>query len=205
MMEYKQGVTFSSNWRRILLSKYWCGGKDGTESRSQSWSRRGWTTRWIPRFLALFAEGREQSIRIAGATDGRGGFGPDGSIEFYATGIDTPYSDARVYWLVVGDQPGKRVVQQPISGAAGGEEPSSYPYVVELKQRTTYFAALLKTGTDNFFGALVSSAPVGEVLNVSNIAAASDRDIKLTIALQGVVEGAPHDVLSAGMGRRWAM
>ena len=75
-----------------------------------------------------------------------------------------------------------------------GEEPSSYPYVVELKQRTTYFAALLKKNTDNFFGALVSSAPVDEVLNVRNIADASGPDIRLTIALQGVVEGAPHDV-----------
>ena len=146
-----------------------------------------------PRFLALFAEGREQSIRIVGATDGPGGFGTVSSIEFYATGIDTPYSDARVYWLVAGDQPGKRVVQQPVSGTAG-EEPSSYPYVIELRQRTTYFAALLRMGTDNFFGALVSSAPVEEVLNVRNIAAASGRDIKLTMVLQGVVEGAAHDV-----------
>jgi uncharacterized repeat protein (TIGR01451 family) len=152
-----------------------------------------------PRFLALFAEGREQSIRIAGATDGPGGFGTEGSIEFYATGIDTPYSDARVYWLIAGDQPGKRVSQQPVSGTAG-EEPSSYPYVVELKQRTTYFAALLKTGTDNFFGALVSSAPVEEVLNVRNIAAASGRDIRLIVVLQGVVEGAPHDVLVSWNG-----
>ena len=98
-----------------------------------------------------------------------------------------------MYWLVAGDQPGKRVAQQPVSGAPG-EEPSSYPYVLELKQRTTYFAALLKENTDNFFGALVSSAPAEEVLNIRNIADASGPDIRLTIALQGVVEGTPHDV-----------
>jgi len=146
-----------------------------------------------PRFLELFAEGREQSIRIAGATDGPGGFGPEGSIEFYATGIDTAYSDTRVYWLVAGDKPGKRVAQQPASETEG-KEPSSYPYVVELKQRTTYFAALLKTNTDNFFGALVSSTPVDEVLNARNIAPTPGQDIRLAIVLQGVVEGAPHDV-----------
>jgi uncharacterized repeat protein (TIGR01451 family) len=146
-----------------------------------------------PRFLELFAEGREQAIRITGASEGPGGFGPEGSIEFYATGIDTPYSDTRVYWLVAGDQPGKRVAQQPAS-ETGGEEPSSYPYIVELRQRTTYFAALLKENTDNFFGALVSSAPVEEVLNARDIAAAPAQEIRLTAVLQGVVEGAPHDV-----------
>jgi len=146
-----------------------------------------------PRFLRLFAEGREQSIRIAGATDGPGGFGSEGSIEFYATGIDTPYSDTRVYWLVAGNKPGKRVVHQPASETEG-EKPSSYPYFVELKQRTTYFAALLKKNTDNFFGALVSSTPVDEVLNARNIAPTPGQDIRLAIVLQGVVEGAPHDV-----------
>ncbi len=146
-----------------------------------------------PRFLQLFAEGREQSIRIAGATDGPGGFASEGSIEFYATGIDTPYSDTRVYWLVVGDKPGKRIAQEHASETEG-DPPASYPYVVELRPRTTYFAALLKPNTDNFFGALVSSAPVDVVLNARNIAGASTKDITLAVVLQGVVEGAPHDV-----------
>ena len=146
-----------------------------------------------PKYLQLFAEGREQSIRITGASDGPGGFGAESSIEFYATGIDTPYSNTRVYWLVVGDKAGKRVAQLP-PAETGGEAPSSYPYGLELKQRTTYFAALLKENTDNFFGALVSSTPVEEVLNVRNIAAAPTTEIRLTVALQGVVEGAPHGV-----------
>jgi uncharacterized repeat protein (TIGR01451 family) len=146
-----------------------------------------------PRFLQLFAEGREQSIRITGASEGPGGFGPEASIEFYATGIDTPYSDTRVYWLVTGDQPGRRVAQHSVS-ETGGEEPSSFPYIVELRPRTTYFAALLKENTDNFFGVLVSSAPVEQVLNARSIATAPAKGIKLAVALQGVVEGAPHDV-----------
>jgi uncharacterized repeat protein (TIGR01451 family) len=146
-----------------------------------------------PRFLQLFAEGREQSIRITGASDGPGGFGRESSIEFYATGIDTPYSDTRVYWLVVGDKPGMRVAHQPPSETEG-EEPSSYSYVVELRQRTTYFAALLKENSDNFFGALVSSTPVEQVLNARNIATAPGKEIRLTVVLQGVVEGAPHEV-----------
>jgi uncharacterized repeat protein (TIGR01451 family) len=146
-----------------------------------------------PKFLALFAEGREQSIRVAGATDGTGGFGPKGSIEFYATGIDTPYSDTRVYWLVAGNQPGKRVAQQA-AFETGSQEPSSFPYTIELKPRTTYFAAFLKKNTDNFFGALVSSAPVDEVLTVRNLAAASAEDIRLAIVLQGITDGALHNV-----------
>ncbi|MGH9743195.1 MAG: hypothetical protein ACRD51_12700, partial [Candidatus Acidiferrum sp.] len=47
------------------------------------------------RTLQLYAEGIEQPILIVGNQSGP--LGPSDSIEFYGTGIDTPYSDARVY------------------------------------------------------------------------------------------------------------
>jgi len=104
-----------------------------------------------PTLLRLFAEGTEQPISISGIAEGDGGFGPQAAIEFYGTGIDTPYSDKRVYWLAAGDQPGKRIPRASANGD-GGWQPSSFPETVELKPRTTYFAALLREDTDNFFG-----------------------------------------------------
>lgn len=143
------------------------------------------------RYLQLYSQAIEQPIRITGATDGSGGFGPDAAIEFYGTGVDTAYSSDRVYWLVVGNQPGKRI--QDASGSGdGGHQPQSFSYTVGLKQRTTYFAALLKPG-DNFFGALVSTTPVDQTLTLADIATATTQNATVQIVLQGVTDGT-HDV-----------
>jgi len=144
-----------------------------------------------PSLLRLFAEGIEQPIRIVGAMPGAG-FGPQAAIEFYGTGIDTFYSDKRVYWLVAGNQPGLRITQQGYEG--GGQQPQSFLRTVLLNQRTTYFAALLKENTDNFFGALVSPTPVNQMLNAANIASSVTTDATLRVVLQGVTEEQPHDV-----------
>lgn len=146
-----------------------------------------------PRFLELFAEAIEQPIRITGATDGAGGFGPQAAIEFYGRGLDTPYSDQRAYWLVSGHQPGQRIRQWDSSGD-GGQIPQSFPQTVELKQRTTYFAALLRDNTDNFFGALVTATPVDETINAPGVAASATDDVKLRVVLQGVTQAVPHQV-----------
>jgi uncharacterized repeat protein (TIGR01451 family) len=144
-----------------------------------------------PRSLRLFAEGVEQAIRIDGARPGSGGFGPQAAIEFYGMGIDTPYSDKRVYWLVADDQAGKRIAQEGFR--EGGPQPQSFRQIVKLKQRTTYFAALLRENTDNFFGALVSSTPVDQVVNAPDIAT-SVQNANLRVVLQGAIDGQPHDV-----------
>ena len=116
------------------------------------------------------------------------------AIEFYGRSFDSAYTDQRVYWLVVGDRPGKRIHEQPAVGD-GGPQPQSFPRTVELKQRTTYFAALLRENTDNFFGALVSSTPVDQVLDAPDVASSAVDDDRLEVMLQGVTAGAPHDVI----------
>ncbi len=145
-----------------------------------------------PRFLRFFTEGIEQPIRITGATGGPGGFGPNAAIEFYATGIDTPFSDTRVGWLVAGNRPGLRIAE---AANAGGTHDTlfSFPYAVELRQRTTYFAALLNgENNDNFFGALITSAPVDQILTVHGVDTTGA--VQLEVALQGVTSGATHNV-----------
>jgi uncharacterized repeat protein (TIGR01451 family) len=146
-----------------------------------------------PRFLRLFAQGIEQPMRIIGESEGYGNFGPQAAIEFYGQRLDSPYTDNKVYWLVVGDRPGKRIHEQSVA-AEGGPQPQSFPRTVELKQRTTYFAALLSENTDNFFGALVSSTPVDQVLQAVDVASSAVDDVGLEVVLQGVTAGAPHDV-----------
>ena len=146
-----------------------------------------------PRFLRLFTKGIEQPMRITGASEGYGNLGSKAAIEFYGKGLDSPYSDKRVYWLVVGDRPGKRIQEQPVVEEARPQA-QSFPRVVELKPRTTYFAALLRENSDNFFGALVSSTPVDQVLEAVDVASSGVDDARLEVVLQGVIAGASHDV-----------
>ncbi len=139
------------------------------------------------RSLHLFAEGVEQPIRIMGAGLR---FGPQAAIEFYGTAIDTPYTGQRVYWLVANDQPGKRIFTGSGVGSAG-PRPQSFIQTLELKPRTTYFAALLHDNNDNFFGPLVSPTAAVQTLNIANLAAGEGT---FEIALQGVTQGQQHDV-----------
>ncbi len=146
-----------------------------------------------PSLLHLYAEANEQPMQIMGASPGPGGFGPQASIYFYGTGINTPFSGTRVYWLVAGASQGARIPQtQPGSGS----NPPSADYLttVEFQQHTTYFAALLTPNDDNFFGAIVSPTPVEQVLNTPHFDAQSTLPARLNVVLQGVIVAYPHEV-----------
>jgi uncharacterized repeat protein (TIGR01451 family) len=146
-----------------------------------------------PAHLHLYAEAVEQPMQIVGAWQGAGGFGPGAAIEFYGTPIDTPFSGSRVYWLVAEDGRGARIPQLPNSSGSN-QPPHSFPATVELSQHTTYFAALLTSNEENFFGALVSPAPVDQTLNVVHLDPTSTQVSELDIVLQGAIVGFPHDV-----------
>ena len=144
------------------------------------------------RMLQLYAEGIEQPILVLGNQNGP--LGPNDSIEFYGTGIDTPFSGTRVYWLVRGSKPGKRI-SSTNSGSSASATASSFPYTVLFQQRTTYFAALLNgENNDNFFGAIVTSEPVDQTFNVTHIDRSSSLPVTMDVTLQGVTDGQTHAV-----------
>ena len=146
-----------------------------------------------PAYLHLYAEAVEQPLEITGATQGPGGFGPQAAISFYGTGIDTAFSGTRVYWLVAEEGRGARIPKlQPSAGS--NQPPASYWSAVELQQHTVYFAALLTTNDQNFFGALISSTPVNQVLAVPHFDPTSMQTARIEVSLQGVIVGYPHDV-----------
>ncbi|MGP0020696.1 MAG: C25 family cysteine peptidase [Candidatus Sulfotelmatobacter sp.] len=146
-----------------------------------------------PALLHLYAEAIQQPMQITGATAGPGGFGPQAAINFYGTGIDTVFSGTRVYWLAAGEGRGARIRQLPVSSGSN-QPPASYSATVELQQHTIYFSALLTTNGQNFFGALVSSTPVEQVLETPQLSAASTQTARLEVVLQGVIAAFPHDV-----------
>ncbi len=138
------------------------------------------------RTLQLYAEGIQQPMLILGSQ--AGALGPNDSIEFYGTGIDTPYSGTRVYWLISGTSPGLRIASIPAQ-TPGLSGPQSFPFTVVLEQRTTYFATLLNgENHDNFFGAAVTSEPVDQQLTVAHADLNSSMQISVDITLQGATD-----------------
>ena len=147
-----------------------------------------------PQMLRLFVRAIEQPIRVTGATAGRGGFGPNAAIEFFGTGIDTPYSDAHIGWLVAGNSAGLRIQESPNTGG-NHDQLTSFPYAVELRQKSTYFAALLNgDDKDNFFGAVITSTPVDQVLTTHGVASAGSQTAKLEVAIQGATDNTAHSI-----------
>jgi uncharacterized repeat protein (TIGR01451 family) len=144
------------------------------------------------RSLRLYAEGIEQPLLLAGRASGAAL--PTDAIEFYGTGIDTPFSGTRVYWLIREGNYGKRILAAPAS-SSGGTAGESFPFTVIREDRTTYFAALLNgENNDNFFGAAVMSDPVNQTLTVAHRDTSSAQPITLDLTLQGVTDGQLHSV-----------
>jgi hypothetical protein len=107
--------------------------------------------------------------------------------------MDTPFTGTRVYWLVAGNQPGLRVNSS--SDLPGGTNyPQQFTETVELRERTTYFAALINSNDNNFFGALVSSTPIDQILDTPHVSTATNPSPRLEVVLQGVGDSVPHDV-----------
>jgi uncharacterized repeat protein (TIGR01451 family) len=140
-----------------------------------------------PRALRLFAEGVEQPMLLTGQ-------GSSAAIEFYGTGIDTPFSGTRVYWLVREAGTPKRIFAAP-APSSGAPAPSSFPFTVIRQDRVSYFAALLNgENNDNFFGPLVTSDPAEQDLLVAHLDTTSSQSITLDVALQGVTDQQEHRV-----------
>jgi hypothetical protein len=140
-----------------------------------------------PRYLQLYVDGQEQAILLNVRKDGQ--FGSQDSLEFYGTGLDTAFTETRVYWLVVGTKPGKRINPPSPPFSKGGLGGFSFPFTVESRPRTIYFAALKNGETENFFGPLVSTTPVEQVLSVYHPDPAPPGEATLEVSLQGVTEG----------------
>jgi len=140
-----------------------------------------------PRNLQLYVEGSEVPLRVLGEEDGR--FDRTDAIEFYAVAQDTPWTERRVYWLLAGERPGRRLA---VSSFVGGLPliADGFRYTLERKHRTIYFANLKNGEADNFFGPVIEAEPVTEVFRVESLSrAALPQEAIVEVALQGVTEG----------------
>jgi hypothetical protein len=140
-----------------------------------------------PRNLQLYVDGQEQAIEVNVRQEGQ--FGSQDAIGFYGTGLDNPFTDTRVYWLVVGAKPGKRINPPLPPFSNGGLGGFSFPLTIEQKPRTLYIAAVKNGDESNFFGQMVWTTPVEQVLSVSHLDPGALGATTLEVALQGGTEG----------------
>ncbi len=143
-----------------------------------------------PRHLCLFVQGVEQSLHVQGESDGHLDTGD--VLEFYAEGLDTPWTDTQRYWLVLGTRPGLRMRQVE----SHGPPPLgvlAFPSTVTHRERAIYVAAVRNGAAENFFGAVLRDQPVDQHLLLHHLAPEAPGDGQLAIALQGM-SPEPHDI-----------
>ena len=141
----------------------------------------GFDIRSDPRALQLFVNGRELPITVQGEQDAS--FDPQDAVEFYGVGIDSPFTDSRVYWLIAGDQLGRRVAVTKFDGAPTFSQ--SFTATVERRDRTVYFSSLRNGEEENFFGSVIATNPIEQHLNLGHLAQ-TNKNAEVEVALQGV-------------------
>lgn len=135
------------------------------------------------RFLQLYVDGEEIPIIVNGGRSGR--LEPADSIEFYATGLETPSTDLHTYYLLYGRQAGRRISVSP-AGSGAQSRAQSFPLTIERKERSIYFITLKNGDKDNWFGPIITSEPVEQRLTLQHVDRNAADAATLEIALQGV-------------------
>lgn len=141
-----------------------------------------------PRLLQLYVDGKELPAIVTGEQDGR--FDPADAVEFYGVGPDSPFTNARTYWLATGSRPGKRVVE--LDGQATPSAPTSFAHTVERKERLIYFSSLRNGDRENFFGPVVAAQVVDQSLLLQHPDLTAGEPAVLEVTLQGVTLTAHH-------------
>ncbi len=147
-----------------------------------------------PRTIKLFADGVQVPIQVSGETDGR--FDAGDTVEFLGNGVDTPYTNTRVYYLTAGDGPGLRMKVVP--HVDGPVVRPSLPSTVELKKRTVHFSALANGEKENIFGDILAFEPLDQIVALPHVDVSAST-AKVEVALQGVTL-VPHQVTVAVNG-----
>lgn len=143
----------------------------------------GFDTNSDPTTWQLFVEGHEQSINVAANGD---------YIEFYGKGIDTVESDARIYYLLAGPSPGKRMTIRKVGPSLGTALSRSYNQTFVNKERTIYINTVFNGDAENYFGSVISASPHTFNFNLSGIDQ-STANGAMSIKLQGF-SFTPHPI-----------
>ena len=143
----------------------------------------GFNTAVNPVLLQLFAAGVEVPITAKGKGDNVE------YLEFYGRGLDTPATDTRVYWLVAGQQAGRRW-RAHAAQTSDSFTTTSFVSTVERKDKLIYFSSLLNGEAENWFGPVINGAGVAQRLTTQAVNRQALSVALLEVTLQGVTEQA---------------
>lgn len=90
-----------------------------------------------PRLLRLENQGQELAILIEGEADAL--FDPSDQILFYATAIDSKFTERNVYWLSIGNQLGRRMGVSSVAATQGLPVATHFPATHHAEEQTTYW------------------------------------------------------------------
>jgi hypothetical protein len=131
----------------------------------------------------LYLEGVERPIIVGPNSD---------YIEFFGKTLDTPESDIRMYYLIVGGEPGRRVESTFFRPGLGVTASRKYPQKFALSERFFYVNQILNGDLENYWGNAILSSFYTRNFNLSGIdRTAGTRTMK--IDLQGY-SLTPHSV-----------
>jgi len=161
-----------SGWYRVTLPELVAAGFDPTSDA---------------RLLQLYVDGEEVPISLSTES---ARLSDTDSLEFYGVPLDTPTTDAHVYWLISGTSPGKRMIARrgklkpadPYSEPA----PGGFDLTVQWDEKVLYFSSLRNGDAENLFGAPVLSNPVNQTLPVKYLDLDSVSQSQIEIGLQGL-------------------
>ena len=109
--------------------------------------------------------------------------GPGGSyVEFYGIGADTSEVDYRVYFMINGDVPGKRMATRVSRPSGSTVTSKSYLQTISKKQRINFLDQLFNGDAENFVGTTIFTTPASVTFNLSNVdfsAATANIQLKL--------------------------
>lgn len=133
-----------------------------------------------PSLWQLFLEGNQQSMIVE----------PNGQyIEFYGRGIDTPESDNRGYFLVVGPSAGKRMATRVARPDASTVRAANYQHRFVFKERINYTNQVRNGDAENFFGRPIMSTMSANIpFNLSAIDTATST-ANVIVRIQGFSAG----------------
>ena len=144
-----------------------------------------------PRSIALFTDGLEVPMIVNDGGDDL--FDDADTIEFFGHGFDSPTAGSRVYY--VNTVKGTKVrIRKQNGGGRGAAPAASYPYTFDRTERNIFVAALTNNGErENFFGPVVSTAPMSQYATVAGLDTAGNA-AKLEVVMQGMRENQNHIV-----------
>ncbi len=131
----------------------------------------------------LFLEGVEQPI-IVGAGDQY--------IEFFGKGVDVQETDSRVYYLISGATPGKRIQKRTLRPIGGNMMSQNFASKATKKERSLYYNKVVNGDAENHWGRVVSTTATGVPFSLPGLDTAAGT-ATITVKLQGFTN-VPHQV-----------